>query len=140
MSYAGQMIRWVARFFAAIVGVLAFVVFVGKFAGGINLKLPNITLANALLRVFDFIAWIGLFIGFFRERLGGFLILGGVAAYFLTAYIVTGTFPSGLFFLYMILPGVLYLLSYWINARKSGVMEPNEPVSNDEARNAQSAG
>jgi len=121
MNTVGLLIRWVARFFSAIVALIVFVIFIGEVAGADNLRPPDLTLVETLMSVFFLVAWIGLITGWWYERLGGWMIVGGLAAFYLTELIASGKLPSGPYFLYMFIPGLLYLLSDLLNGGRTHV-------------------
>jgi hypothetical protein len=115
MTTFGLMIRWVARYLSAIVALIVFVIFIGEVAGADNLRLPDLTLTETLMSIFFLVAWLGLIVGWWHERLGGWMVVGGLAAFYLTEFLASGKLPSGPYFLYMFVPGLLYLLSDMIN-------------------------
>ena len=106
-----RIIRWIARIWASLVAALIAVIFVGHAAeDGIG-PFFNLTLRDSIMMVAFVTTWAGLILGWKWERLGGYLIIGGMAAFYLFDYFLSGTFPRGSFFLVIAFPGVLYLLA-----------------------------
>jgi multisubunit Na+/H+ antiporter MnhE subunit len=67
------------------------------------MSLPETIMMAAFLLV-----WLGLILGWTRELLGGSLIVGGMAAFYLLDYLFSGTFPRGPFFLFIALTGLVF--------------------------------
>lgn len=108
-----QILRWVARVWAALMAALILFIFIGDaVADGID---PIFVLpARDMLMMAAFaIVFVGLILAWKWERLGGWLIVGGMAAFYLLDFVFTGTFPRGATFFMIALPGIFYLiLSY----------------------------
>ncbi len=54
------------------------------------------------------------------EGVGGLLVIAGMSAFFLINYSVSGRFPSGFVFPTVFSPGVLALVCWWHQRRKTG--------------------
>lgn len=60
---------------------------------------------------------VGLVVCWFRARVGGWITLGCLAAFYLWNYHVTGHILRGPYFALYAAPGALYLLAEWMNGR-----------------------
>ena len=111
---------WTARILAALMAALILIIFLGEaLADGLG-PLSVLTLRERLIMAAFSIAFLGLILGWIREALGGWLVVGGMAAFYLLDYLFSGSFPQGGTFLLIILPGFLYLFSaYGILNRKT---------------------
>jgi hypothetical protein len=99
---------------------LILIIFLGEaLADGLG-PLSVLTLRERLMMAAFSIAFLGLILGWIREALGGWLVVGGMAAFYLLDFLFSGSFPQGGTFLLIILPGFLYLFSaYGILNRKT---------------------
>jgi len=106
-----HIIRWTARIWASLMAAMIAVIFFGHAVDeGIGSFL-NIPLRESLMMVAFGTTWFGLILGWKWERLGGSLIIGGMAALYIFDLSFSGSFPRGQVFLLIGLPGVLYLLA-----------------------------
>ena len=106
-----RIIRWTARIWASLMAAMIAVIFVGHAVeDGIGPFL-NMTIRDSLMMVVFAATWFGLVLGWKWERLGGFLIVGGMAVFYLFDYLLSGSFPQGAFFSVIAFPGVLFLLA-----------------------------
>jgi len=62
------------------------------------------------LTFFPFGVLIGTLLAWYRERLGGFIAVGSLAAFYLSRIIFPVRFPRGPWFLVFTLPGISFLL------------------------------
>jgi hypothetical protein len=108
MLILNRVVRWVARFLSAAVAAIVLTMLVGETAQD---GWPVMTGTEAVMGVLFLVVWSGLIVGWFRERVGSAMIVLGLAGFYLTNYAASGRFPSGFFFLVMLLPGALYLIS-----------------------------
>lgn len=76
--------------------------------------------SELVLSIPFFVAWIGLWLGWRWEGLGGILIITGVAAFYLVHFAQTGfeRFPRGWAFPLLATPGLLFL-ACWFLRRKT---------------------
>jgi len=108
-------IRWTSRILAALLAALILLIFIGEAAtGGLGL-LNQLTLREKMMMAAFFTAFLGLILGWLREKLGGWLVVGGIAAFYLLDLAFSGTFPRGVTFLLIVIPGLLYLFSGYSN-------------------------
>ena len=78
-----RIIRWIARIWAVLIAAIIAVIFIGHaIEDGIG-PAPDLSLRDSLMMVAFFITWIGLVLGWKWERLAGYLILGGMTAFYL---------------------------------------------------------
>ena len=108
-----RIIRWIARIWASLmVAFMLFMFAAHVIEDGIG-PLDNFQIRDTLMMIFLIISVVGLAVGWKRERLGGWMAVGGMAAFFLIDFLFTGDFPLMITFLIVAFPGVLYLiLSY----------------------------
>ncbi len=60
---------------------------------------------------------IGLIFCWFHARLGGWITLGSLVAFYLWNLYAVGSFPRGPYFILFAAPGALYLLADWMHRR-----------------------
>ncbi len=128
MSTTGLIVRWLARFLSAIIALIILIIFIGEVAGSESLTPPNLSFIEIVMGLFFFITWLGLIVGWKKEKLGGWMIILGMAAFYALQFLDSGSFPSGLFFLYMLIPGILYLVSERMNREADERGESSAPV------------
>jgi hypothetical protein len=109
-------LRWLARLMA-----LALAGFILLMAIGEGLNLAKFKTAELALAVPFFVTWVGLSVGWRWERLGGILIVAGVAGFYLVHFAVTGfgRLPRGWVFPMLAAPGVLFLACWWLSGKTS---------------------
>jgi hypothetical protein len=102
-------LRWFARFWG-----LAFACSILFLAIGEGFNPAKLNRRELILTVPFFIAWLGLWLGWKWEVLGGSLVVAGIACFCLAHYALTGfgRFP-GWAFPTIAVPGLLYLLSWF---------------------------
>ena len=102
-------LSWLARLSAVAMAGLILVFFIGEgFSPG------KLKVAEWILMVPFLVTWLGLCLGWRWEGLGGGLVVGGMAAFYLIHFAQTGygTFPRGWAFPLMATPGILFLASW----------------------------
>ena len=57
------------------------------------------------------VVFLGLILGWKWEKLGGWLVVGGMALFYLLDFAFSSTFPRGPSFALIALPGLLFLLA-----------------------------
>jgi hypothetical protein len=108
-------LRWTARLLGAALVGLVLVILIGE--GGFNpLKLR---LVEAIQMALFLTTCIGVVIAWRWPFIGGAISTGGILLFFAVEVAVTGSFPKGLVFHLMPLPGILFLLSGFIGRRMS---------------------
>ncbi len=106
-----RIIRWTARIWSALMAALILIIFIGDaVAEGIG-PLFGLSLRDILMMVAFFIVFLGLILGWKWERLAGYLIVGGMVAFYLVDFLLSEDFPRGPTFLMIAFPGFLYLLA-----------------------------
>lgn len=114
-----RIIRWTARIWASLMAAMIAVIFIGYAVDeGIG-PFFNIALRESLMMVAFVTTWFGLILGWKWERLGGILIICGMATFYIFDFAFSGSFPTGPFFLLIAFPGVLYILSSFDNDHES---------------------
>ena len=103
-------IRWTARVLAALMSAFIAFMFVGNAATDGVGPLFDLNLREILMMFAFGVVFLGLLLGWKKEKLGGWLVVGGMALFYLFDYAFSGTFPRGPFFLLIALPGILFLL------------------------------
>jgi len=106
-----QSVRWIARIGATLMAGMILIIFIGEvISEGFGPLLQMSLRETAMMAVF-IIVFMGLILGWRWEMLGGLLIVGGMAAFYLLDFLFSGTFPRGPFLLVIVLPGLLYVYS-----------------------------
>ena len=115
---------WLARLSALAMAGLILLFAVGEGFHPTKLQLPELILFVPL-----FLAWLGLWLGWRWEGLGGALVVVGMAGFYLTHFALTGfgRFPRGWAFPAIAVPGLLFLLCWFL--RRKGAGRSNWPVS-----------
>jgi hypothetical protein len=99
----------VARIASGLAALLISFIFVGEgIAEGFG-PLLRLTARETAMMVAFVIVWIGLLLGWKWELVGGLMVVGGMAAFYLLDYLFSGTFPRGPFFFILASPGLLFL-------------------------------
>jgi len=98
------LVRWTARLLALGMGGGIFLLAVGEGFNPARLTGPEL-----ILSVPFFVAWVGLWLGWRWEGLGGMLVVAGVLGFYLVHFAERGRFPAGWAFPLIALPGVLFL-------------------------------
>lgn len=112
-SKAVIIIRWVARVISVIL-----ILFILGFA--IQQKLNPFTMGSheLILTISFAVMWLGFVIAWFREGLGGFLIIAGILSFYLFSFIFSGFLPQGLPLVILLTPGVLFLI-VWLRDKSN---------------------
>ena len=113
-SVAASVIKWIARVFSIVfIGIILMF-----FFGETDFSQPvQFTSAEWIgLLFFPMGIVIGMIVGWWREGIGAGITVGSLLAFYLLDLIVTGTFPSGPFFVLFASPGILFGVS-WLLSR-----------------------
>ncbi len=117
-----NIIRWIARIWAALMA--AFILFmVGRgcrYGMGLG-PIFHLTFRESLMMAAFIIVFVGLILAWKWERLGGWMIIGGMAAFYILDFAFSGDFPSGPFFLIIAFPGILFLISYYTSYKSEAM-------------------
>jgi hypothetical protein len=105
-----NIIRWIARMWASLMAAIILFVFVGDAVGDGNGPAVALTIRDYLMIPSFLIVFLGLILAWKREKLGGWMIIAGMAAFYLFAFAYSGDFPQGPFFLIIATPGILFLI------------------------------
>ena len=115
-----QVVRWIARVSAGIAAALILLLFIGEgLIGGFE-PLLHMTIRETLMMAAFVAVWLGLLLGWKWELYGGLFTACGVAAFYLVAYLFSGTLPGVLLPLIFALPGLLYLYCGFQIRKKPG--------------------
>jgi hypothetical protein len=108
---------WLARLSALAIAGLILLFAVGEGFHPTKLKAPELVLFVPL-----FLAWVGLWLGWRWEGLGGTLVVVGIAGFYLTHFVVTGfgRIPRGWAFPAIAVPGLLFLLCWFLRRNGAG--------------------
>ena len=106
---------WTARALS-VVSVLMLLLFLSGEDGLDSSKVRPHEWAGLLFFPFGVIA--GMFVAWWRERLGGAVCVGSLLAFYVWQLLVAGGLPRGPYFLAFTLPGFLFLL-YGLLSRRS---------------------
>jgi hypothetical protein len=101
-----NILRWIARVWSILsIGML--VLFV--FGEGFEAKPSSAELVG--LMFFPLGVIMGMILGWWREMLGGLVAVGSLAAFYLWNFLQSGCLPLGPWFLLVVMPGFLFLIS-----------------------------
>ena len=106
-----QIIRWIARILAALMVAFIAFMFVGNAAADGIGPLFDLNVREILMMVSFVIVFLGLILGWKREKLGGWLVVGGIVLFYVFDFAFSGSFPRGPFFPMIALPGILFLIA-----------------------------
>lgn len=116
-----KIIRWIARIWAALMAAFILFMFIGNAAvDGID-PIFHLTFRESLMMAAFVIVFIALILAWKWERLGGWMIIGGMAAFYFLEFVFSGDFPRGPFFLIIALPGILFLISYYASNKTEAI-------------------
>ena len=106
-------VRWTARVLALLMGGLVLLLAIGEGFNPAKLKATELALSVPF-----FVAWVGLWVGWRWEGVGGILVLAGMAGFYLLHFAQTGfgRFPRGWVFPIFAVPGLLFLLCWLLRA------------------------
>jgi hypothetical protein len=118
-----NIIRWIARIWGALMAAMILFIFIGDSAAdGIgpifHLKSREMVMMAAFLVVF-----VGLILSWKWELWGGWMIVGGMLAFYLLDFIFSGTFPRGVTFLLIAFPGILFLFSHYASKKSEKYLQ-----------------
>ena len=106
-----KIIRWIARIWAALMAAFLLFMAVGNAVmDGIG-PVFHLTFRESLMMAAFVIVFLGLILAWKWERLGGWMIIAGMAAFYIFDFAFSGSFPRGFIFFIIALPGFLYLIS-----------------------------
>lgn len=105
-----RVIRWIARILAALIAAIIAFMFVGNAAADGIGPLIKLTLRETLMMAAFVAVFLGLILGWKREKVGGWLVVVGMVLFYLFDFAFSGTFPRGGFFPLIALPGLLFIL------------------------------
>ena len=104
-------LRWITRIWSTLAAAFILIMFLGEgMQDGLGPFL-KLTSREILMTIAFFLVWLGLILGWWWETAAGLLTVGGMVAFYLLDYALSGTFPRGPFFAILAAPGVLYLIS-----------------------------
>ena len=111
-------VRWTARISASLLVALVLTIVIGEGVMGDGLPNP---LEQPIYVNIEFLAFLiafaGLIAGWWREGIGGGLVLGGLVLLNLVELVMHGHFAGGAF-PYIFIPGILYMTCFVIEARR----------------------
>jgi len=106
-----QIVRWVARVLAALMAAFIAFMFAGNaVTDGIG-PLFKMTLRELLMMAAFVAVFLGLILGWKREKLGGWLVVVGMVLFYMFDFAFSGNIPRGPFFALIALPGILFMLA-----------------------------
>jgi uncharacterized membrane protein len=111
-----QVVHWTARAWAAASILLILAFFVGEGFHPSQIR-PREWLG---LVFFPVGISIGMLLSWRREALGGAITVASLGVFYVIHRATAGTFPRGLAFLVFAAPGFLFLLSSYLEARRTG--------------------
>jgi len=111
-----KIIRSIARIWSGLMVAFMLFMFIAHIIeDGIG-PVIDFSVRDALMMISMICSVIGLGLAWKWERLGGWMTVGGMLAFYLFDYIFSGDFPRGPVFLIIAFPGILFLiLTYTVN-------------------------
>ena len=113
-----KIIRWIARIWAALMAALILFIFIGDAAADGIGPIFNLTTREMVMMAAFLAVFVGLILAWKWELLGGWMIVGGMGVFYVLDFAFSGTFPRGVTFLLIALPGILFLISRYTSKRK----------------------
>lgn len=105
-----RVILWIARIWSLLSILLVLAFAIGESVGS---KGPSPSRQEWIgLTLWPIGAGLGLLIAWFRERLGGLVALGSLAAFYLWNLLRSGHLPRGPYFLLLTAPAFLFLIKF----------------------------
>ena len=87
-----QIVRWIARILAALMAALIAFMFVGNAAADGIGPLINLTFRESLMMAAFVVVFVGLILAWKKEKLGGWLVVGGMVLFYLFDFTVFNDF------------------------------------------------
>lgn len=112
-----KVIRWIARFWAALMAAFILFMAIGDVAIDRSGQILHLTFRESLMMAVFVIVFLGLILAWKWERLGGWMIVLGMAAFYILDFSFSGDFPRGPFFLIIAFPGFLFLICAYYNGK-----------------------
>jgi len=112
-----KVIRWIARIWAALMAAFILFMFFGDAVMAGIIPIFQLTFRESLLMAAFVIVFIGLILAWKWERLGGWMIVGGMTAFYFLNFAFSGDIPRGPFFLIIATPGILFLFSFYYKGK-----------------------
>ena len=115
-----QVIRWIARISSGFAAALILLIFIGEGLTEGFEPLLHMSVRETLMMVAFISLWLGLLLGWKWELYGGLLTACGVVAFYLVAYLFSGTLPRVPFLLIFASPSLLFLYCGLQTRKKPG--------------------
>lgn len=123
---AALIVRWIAR-----IGSLIAIGFLLAFLFGEGGDPTAITPSEWLLLLFFPVGVVvGMIIGWWKDGAGGLISVGSLALFYLVEAWLSGNLADGFFFAIFTFPGVLFLISWWLD---------HQPHATDDGHNMRGA-
>jgi hypothetical protein len=107
-------LRWSARIIAILIIIFSLFMFIGESIGGRSADAPPLQTRDYIILSLWALYIIGLVIGLWREGLGGLISLVFMAIHI---FILQMEGSNSIIFFVMLLPSILYILSWYFNRR-----------------------
>ncbi len=104
-------IRWIARLLSALFVGVVVLIYIGERFNPLKL-----TAVEAVQLTFFWTTCIGMLVAWRWELTGGLVATGAMALFYILEYAITGGFPRGWAFRLLLLPGILFILSAFIES------------------------
>ena len=104
-----QVVRWIARVSSGFTAALILLFFIGEGLIERFEPLLHMSVRETLMMVAFVALWLGLLLGWKWELYGGLLTACGIVAFYLVAYLFSGTLPRVPFPLIFASPSLLFL-------------------------------
>jgi hypothetical protein len=124
LSVTRYIVCWAARLIAGLLLSIELIIIFGEVVlGGGGPNFAKEGWIFLFMTIANLTALTGFAVLWWRELLGGLLVLGGTATFFGLNYLASGKFPGGSFLLMCFVPGILAIIS-WLLARLTSA-KPN---------------
>ncbi len=116
-----KILRWIARIWASLMAAMILFIFIGDAAADGIGPIFHLTFREILMMAAFLIVFVGLVLAWKWERLGGWMIVGGMLAFYSLDFAFSGAFPRGATFLIIAMPGILFLISFYANNKSEAI-------------------
>ncbi len=117
-EFRGQtLLCWIARVWSVLSIGFLLLIFIGEIVSP-HAPLPTLTEA-VLMLFFPIGVCVGMIIAWKKELPGALTTIGSVVVFYAGIWLLRGNLPRGPYFALVATPGLLFLIDWWLNHRKT---------------------